>query len=159
MQFNHYTKYVETLPFATFEPTEFFDLSTFLPTPSPTIAPTVFINRIVEQPPGNNPDTISMIVAISLATSVITTCCLVCGGIYCYYLRNHLKRKYLGYDSSLDSLSSSVSSASSVSSVSSALSEKIGIFELDDIYCDYWGRPEDTENPQKKQSLLESDKV
>ena len=133
MSSDHYTNYVEKLQLIfTAEPTENL-LLTLYPTPYPT----AFINRMIEPSSTNSSDIILMIVAISIATSTVTTICIVCGGIYCYYLRNHLKRQYLGDDTSLD--------YSSDDSVSSTSSEKIDVFELDDIY---WSISKDTENPQ-----------
>jgi hypothetical protein len=116
MQHDHYTKYVEKF-YITAEPTETLNVNTFLPTITPV--------RLVEHNYTEDADIISIIVAISVATSAITTIFIFCGGIYCGYLRNKLKHQYLGDISSLDSSSQG--------------------FEIDDIYID---SPIDDENPQ-----------
>jgi hypothetical protein len=100
------TPLADTLP--TYEPTEYY---TIKPTSSSQQTQPLNINT--------NANTLQYIITVSFATSILTSCCVICT-IHCFsYIRNRLKQIYLR------GLSESSSSQSTDKT-----------FDLDDIYVE-----------------------
>ena len=100
------TPFVDDLP--TYEPTEYY---TIQPTPSSQQTQPLNTNA--------NANTLQYIITVSFATSILTTCCVICTIHWFSYIRNRLKQLYLR------GLSDSSSSQSSDKT-----------FDFDDIYVE-----------------------
>jgi len=119
-----YIYYVERLQIniPTPEPTEF--IKTAMPTFSPT--------QSIPSPSTNDTYLLQYIIVVSIATSLFTTCCVICTNYCCSNLRIMLRNKYLrNIASSTSSVSSEEDSNSSICENSSS---EDGVFWFDDIY-------------------------
>jgi len=130
-QFEKYSYYVERLlltPY-TSEPTEYTPIShfpSFTPSLTPSLTPSFTPTQSIVLSTYTDIN-LQYIIAVSIVTSLFTTCCVICTGYYCSKLRTRLRLQYLGNIST----SSHSSDSSSISSVS--LSETNSEIELDTI--------------------------
>lgn len=137
-KYNYYVERLLLLNIPTHEPTEYIQIApTYAPTyastyastfDAPTYAPT-YQTTLSVYPDINNPNALQYIIAISIATSIFTTCCVICTSYYFAICRKKIRLHYLRSIASSHSSDSSYSNSSSISSRSD--SETL---HLEDIY-------------------------
>lgn len=145
-QIEKYNYYVERLllNIPTAEPTEYTQTPiSHFPSFTPSLLPTqsIILSTSADL---NNPSILQYIISISIATSILTTCCVIFTGYYCSKLRTRLRLRYLGSiasDESSDSSSlSSLSLSENNSDIVDAIVEKkeevpdTVMFWFEDIY-------------------------
>ena len=119
-KYNYYVERLLLLNIPTHEPTEF--TQTIMPSFAPSFAPSS--QPILSIYPDLNSPELKYIIAISIATSIFTTYCVICTSYYFAMCRKNLRLRYLR------SIASSHSSDSS--SISSLTDSET--LQLEDIY-------------------------
>lgn len=137
-KYNYYVERLLLLNIPTHEPTEFVQISpsfapssfplSFAPTYAPTFAPT-YQTTLSVYPDLNGPE-LKYIIVISIATSIFTTCCVICTSYYFAMCRKNVRLRYLR--SIASSHSSDYSDYSDSSSISSQTDSET--LHLEDIY-------------------------
>lgn len=140
-QLQKYSYYVERLLLTpdTSEPTEYTQTPISLsPSFTPSLLPTqsIILSTYTDI---NRPDVLQYIIAISIATSILTTCCVIFTGYYCSKLRTRLRLRYLGSIESDNSSSLSSLSLSDSDIVDTIVEKKEEVpdtvmFWFEDIY-------------------------
>lgn len=122
-KYNYYVERLLLLNIPTHEPTEF--AQTIMPSFAPTYAPTY--QPILSVYPDLNGPELKYIIAISIATSIFTTYCVIFTSYYFAMCRKNVRLRYLR------SIASSHSSDSSDSSSISSITDSETL-HLEDIY-------------------------
>ena len=160
-QLQKYSYYVERLLLLdnpTIEPTEYIQSTSshfpsftssslsssltpsLMPSFTPSLLPTqsIILSTYTDL---NNPNVLQYIIAISIATSILTTCCVIFTGYYCSKFRKRLRLRYLGNIASDNSSSlSSLSLSENDSNIVDMIVEKkeevpdTVMFWFEDIY-------------------------